>query len=156
MPVKILYILWYGFLLWAAGSLLNRAMAGPELADEVALQQNIDPVLLKAVCSVESSWQNVSGDGGESIGLCQLNPETVLDTLYAKSWKAAYTRQERIEAVRKILWNKRANLTLAAMLLNHYIKKYDGDVTMALMAYNGGTRHPLVRYVEKVKERGKI
>lgn len=153
MPLKILYILWYGLLLYVAGALLNRAFAGPDLAEEVAIQQNIDPVLLKAVCSVESDWKNVSGDGGESIGLCQLKPETVLNTLYAKYWKANLTHAQRIEEVRKILWNKRANLTLAAMLLKHYIKLYDGDVTMALMAYNGGTGHPLIRYVQKVKRR---
>jgi soluble lytic murein transglycosylase-like protein len=114
------------------------------MIEEAARRYRLDPRLLKAVIQVESDFdhQAVSEDG--AMGLMQLMPE-----------KAS-------ELGVRDAFNPFENLDAGARYLSELLRKYDGDLTLALAAYNAGeeavrtyggvppfaeTRH----YIEKVR-----
>lgn len=131
----------------------SKVFASPSMADEVARQHGIEPALLKAVCETESSWRpHVTGDGGESIGLCQIKPETAL-RMFPKHWHADKPQHERLAAMRRLLFKPDANLKIAAIYLKYLIAKYDGNVTLAIAAYNAGENHNAVIHTRKVLRR---
>lgn len=120
-------------------------------ADQAAAEQRVPVRLLKAVCTVESDWRpRVQGDDGASIGLCQIQINTGL-LLYGPAWMRGQPESARRAAMRRMLLTPTANLRVAARLLRRYLDRFDGDETLALMAYNGGPNHALIRYVLKVR-----
>lgn len=150
----MLYAVVAAIVLWMlVDASCQKASASPNDADRIARQYNIDPVLLKAVCETESSWRpHVTGDNGQSIGLCQLNPETAL-RLFPKHWHGKLSYAQRVAAMRKLLFDPNANMAIAAIYLKYLIAKYRGDITMALLAYNAGENHSAVRHIEKIKSK---
>lgn len=119
--------------------------------DSAAAQYGVAPELLRAVCTVESSWRaDAIGDDGESIGLCQIQIDTGL-TLQGRRWKHDLTPTERRVAMRQLLLSPTVNIHLAAKLLRQHLDRFGGDETLAVAAYNGGPNHKLIRYVLKVR-----
>lgn len=150
----VLGLFWFGLMvLIIAGAFWNVCFASPSRADTIARKHGIDPALLQAVCETESDWRpKVVGDAGKSIGLCQLNPETAL-RMFPKYWHGDLAYQQRVAAMRKLLFIPDVNLSIAAIYLKYLIAKYDGDVTLALAAYNAGESSSVVKHIMKVKRK---
>lgn len=153
-PYAVFVACWLLFVvLFVFGAVWSIVFASPSHAEIIARKHGIEPALLQAVCETESDWRpRVTGDGGNSIGLCQLNPETAL-RMFPRNWNGNLTYPQRVAAMRKLLFIPEANLSIAAVYLKYLIAKYDGDVTLALVAYNAGENHSVVRHVSKVKRK---
>ena len=87
---------------------------------QVAREQNMDPNLLRAVVDAESGFNPNETSKTGAMGLMQLMPDTA-----------------RSVGVANVL-NPYQNLTGGAKYLNQMIKRYDGNVALALAAYNAG------------------
>lgn len=122
------------------------------MAERAAAWHHVPAALLKAVCKVESNWRpHVAGDGGRSVGLCQVGIDTALQ-IYGRAWMRGKPELHRRAAMRKLLQKPQVNLCLAAALLRRYLDEFDGDETAALVAYNGGQRIGLIDYIRKVRK----
>lgn len=116
---------------------------------ELCAAEGLDPTVILAMIDVESSFDaKAMGDGGNSYGLMQIQPR----------WHS-----ERMEALGVVdLLDPKQNVTVGIDILAELVAKYDGDIEMALVAYNAGPtgayRHWFSRgvyssdYSEKVLE----
>ena len=88
-------------------------------------ETNIDPAVIIAMIGRESGYRaDAKGDKGKSLGLMQIQPR----------WHS-----ERMEALNcDDLLDPYDNVTVGIDFLSELIEKYDGNVNMALMAYNAG------------------
>jgi soluble lytic murein transglycosylase-like protein len=119
-----------GFQLFAAfhGQAERRAVLATEevpFAKEIvhaATEHAVDPLLVAAVVEVESTFDPKAGSHKGAVGLMQLLPST-----------AGMSRQKLLEP--------RTNLDAGAEYLAELIERFDGDLTLALAAYNAGPRH---------------
>lgn len=103
---------------------------------------------LKAICERESSWNpNAVGRAGE-IGLCQLRPETVA-LMKGPNWRRDLSEAERVSLIQKELYDPEKNLEWAAKYLRWMIREANGDITLAIAAYNAGPG--VIHYVNRVK-----
>ena len=86
---------------------------------------NIDAGVVMAMIFYESSYQaDAIGDGGNSLGLMQIQ----------ERWHKE--RMERLDVDN--LLNPYQNVTVGIDLLAELLDEYNGNVEMALMAYNAG------------------
>ena len=86
---------------------------------------NIDAGVVMAMIFYESSYQvDAIGDGGNSVGLMQIQ----------ERWHKE--RMERLDVDN--LLNPYQNVTVGIDLLAELLDEYNGNVEMALMAYNAG------------------
>ena len=90
------------------------------LIAQVAKEQNVDQMLLRAVVEAESDYNQNEVSKAGAMGLMQLMPETA----------------KQVGVVDP--FNPYENLTGGAKYLSQMIKKYDGNVELALAAYNAG------------------
>lgn len=116
-------------------------------ADQLTRKYSLPAGMLKAVCRIESNWQpSAIGDDGRSIGLCQIQIDTALE-LYGPGWMRDKPPVDRRAAVRANLMNPAVNMTLAAILLRRYLDRFNGDETIAILAYNGGPDNMMIRHL---------
>lgn len=86
---------------------------------------NIDAGVVMAMIFYESSYQaDAIGDGGNSLGLMQIQ----------ERWHKE--RMERLDVTN--LLHPYQNVTVGIDILAELLDEYDGNVEMALMAYNAG------------------
>lgn len=86
---------------------------------------NIDAGVVMAMIFFESSYDaSAIGDGGNSVGLMQIQ----------ERWHKE--RMERLDVTN--LLNPYQNVTVGIDFLAELLDEYDGNVEMALMAYNAG------------------
>lgn len=100
-----------------------------ELQDHIALtceKYHIDPAIVTAMIWKESTYRShLLGDSGKSYGLMQVQ----------KRWHG-----ERMKSLGVTdLFDPFGNVTVGVDILAGHIKAYDGNVEMALVAYNMGT-----------------
>ena len=98
-----------------------------ELAESIydlALKEDIDPDVAFGLVRTESGFRNSATSHVGATGLTQLMPAT------ARWLKPGTTRAE--------LRDSETNLDIGFMYLRRLIRKYDGDTTLALLAYNRG------------------
>lgn len=100
-----------------------------DLQDHIALlceKYHIDPAIVTAMIFKESTYRShLLGDGGKSYGLMQVQ----------KRW-----HEERMDKLGVTdLFDPFQNVTVGIDILAGHIEAYDGNVEMALVAYNMGT-----------------
>jgi soluble lytic murein transglycosylase-like protein len=117
---------------------------GAEIA-AAAKEHDVDSLLVASVVEVESTFRPTAGSHKGAVGLMQLLPST------------AGMSRARLE-------NPRVNLDAGAAYLSKLISRFDGDLGLALAAYNAGPRNvrnyegvppfpETQQYVEKVLNR---
>lgn len=95
----------------------------PELENyfaEAAALYGVDIDLLKAVAKAESNFNPSATSGAGAMGIMQLMPDTASGLGIADAYDA------------------HDNILGGAKLIAEYIKRYDGDLSLALAAYNAG------------------
>jgi hypothetical protein len=104
---------------------LERILAVQEIVAAAASQHGVEPALVNGLIWVESKFDARAKGPGGSLGLMQLMPKTAT-------------------AMAKQLGRKRAsydpdfNIHAGTLLLSRLLDRFDGDVNLALAAYNRG------------------
>jgi soluble lytic murein transglycosylase-like protein len=102
---------------------------------DIAQQEGIEPKLAYGLVKTESSFKNTAVSHVGARGLTQVMPKTA-------KWMVPGTKASDLH-------DQKVNLRLGFRYLNQMIDKYDGDVRLALLAYNRGPGT-----VDKILKRG--
>jgi hypothetical protein len=108
-------------------SAVDRYGIGREMAEDIydmAREEGIEPRLAYGLVKTESMFRERAQSGVGARGLTQVMPRTA-------SWLIPGTKTED-------LYNRQTNLRLGFRYLDQMIHRYDGDVRLALLAYNRG------------------
>jgi soluble lytic murein transglycosylase-like protein len=89
---------------------------------EASAKHGVDPALVKAVIMAESSYNHKAISKKGAIGLMQIMPATAIDM--------------GVED----LFDPEHNVNAGVRYLKKLLKQFEGDVTLALAAYNAGSR----------------
>jgi hypothetical protein len=92
------------------------------IVHEKAREYNIDPSLVKAVIKTESNWNYMAVSRKGAMGLMQLMPSTANDM----NVHNPFNPEENIEGGIKYL--------------KYLLERFNGDLTLALAAYNAGPK----------------
>jgi hypothetical protein len=104
-------------------ALASRGMAGPEirqLVTRVSLEHGLDPQLVHSVVTVESGYNVRAVSPKGALGLMQLMPATA--------------RQLRVRNA----FDPEQNVRGGVRWLGRLLERFNGDVVLALAAYNAG------------------
>jgi hypothetical protein len=93
------------------------------IIDKASEQHNVDPALVKAVIMAESSYNPRAVSPMGAVGLMQLMPNTADSLGVANSY------------------NPEQNVQGGTKYLKKLIDSFDGDIKLALAAYNAGPAH---------------
>lgn len=99
-----------------------------------AIQNRVDPFVMLAVMSVESSFDYTARSGAGAIGLTQVIPHWHMD----KMPNPAH------------VFDPKNNIRVGTEVLAEYLRWYKGDVQKALLQYNGSLHMPASPYSQKV------
>lgn len=112
-----------------------------ELAQEIGVQYNI-PLVPHVVMQESSGCVDRGTDGNRSFGCMQVSLPAARDVFkycathdVCKDVSFNGTNQE---LVRKLMDDKRFNITVGTLYLKMHYDLFDGDIERALIAYNGG------------------
>lgn len=92
------------------------------IVHEKATKYKIDPSLVKAVIMTESNWNERAVSRKGAMGLMQLMPSTASDM----NVRNPFNPEENIEG--------------GVKYLRHLLERFNGDLTLALAAYNAGPK----------------
>jgi hypothetical protein len=98
----------------------SRKSSYDSLIRQIALTHGVDPDVVKGIIHVESQYNPQALSSKGAMGLMQLMPETA-----------------SILGVRDP-WDPLENITGGTKYISYLLKKYNGDLTKALAAYNAG------------------
>ena len=107
-----------------------------EMIDDIATRSGVDPNIVKAIIKEESGGNpNAVGDGGESMGLMQIQPK----------WHRA--KMEELGIIN--LYDPQENVILGCAILSDIYDKY-GSYEDALSVYNSGNAEDGKAYAERI------
>ena len=131
MILVILLLAAAGFFGIRAGMDLCRRVMYPvayeEYIHKYAKENQLDPYLVMAVIKTESNFIP-DAHSGKAEGLMQLTEETAADV----------ARQLKIKESTIDLTDPQMNIRMGCYYLKRLIDRYDGNIDVALAAYNGG------------------
>jgi soluble lytic murein transglycosylase-like protein len=105
---------------------LERIEAVQDIVQAAAKAHGVDPTLINAVIWVESKFDRRARGPGGSLGLMQLMPKTA-------SGLAKQLGRKRDS------YDPDFNIHAGTLLLAQLLKRFDGDLTLALAGYNRGS-----------------
>ncbi len=94
-----------------------------EIVISEATKNNLDPYLIFAVIKKESNFNSDSKSNKEAKGLMQILDSTAKDVTGNDDYN---------------IYDPETNIAIGTKYLSSLILRYDGDVPLALAAYNGG------------------
>lgn len=103
-----------------------------EYVQKYSEKYGLDPYLVLALIREESRFNPRTLSWARAHGLMQLIPKTGLDLARLLRIKPYYQTR---------LYDPELNINLGCYYLSRLIKKFGGDMTLALAAYNGGPRN---------------
>ena len=103
-----------------------------QIISSEARLNGLDPLLVVAVAYVESSFAEKALSTKGARGLMQIMPET-------GSWAAEQLGLEGFTVGH--LFEPRVNIVIGAWYLHNLLEQYNGNVHLALAAYNSGPNH---------------
>lgn len=108
-------------------SFSTRYNIGAQLAStihDVAVAEGIEPDLAFRLVRIESGFKETATSPVGAVGLAQVMPNT------ARYFEKGITRER--------LYHRETNLRIGFRYLRTLVREYDGDVRLALLAYNRG------------------
>jgi soluble lytic murein transglycosylase len=97
---------------------------------DAAAASHLDPYLVAAVINAESGFRDDAVSGAGAVGLMQILPST------AQAVAARIGLKGRMDAA--ALKNPETNIRIGCDYLAELVDRYDGNVDLALAAYNAG------------------
>jgi soluble lytic murein transglycosylase-like protein len=111
---------------WLAdAALLERILAVQTIVEAAAATRNIEPALIYGLIYVESKFEP-KAKGGDAKGLMQLMPKTAASL--------AKQLDRKTES-----YDPDFNIHAGALLIRKLLDRFDGDVELAIAAYNRGS-----------------
>ena len=92
-------------------------------------EYNVDPLLVFAVIKAESNFKKDATSTSNAIGLMQLMENTAIET--------GEKVNEKINS-KEELYNPKINVKIGIKYLSELLERYDGNLEIALAAYNAG------------------
>lgn len=113
-----------------------------------ASEAKVDPYLVAAVVNIESGFRADVVSPAGAVGLMQVKPSTAQAIAQAEGIKGKMT----VEA----LSDPQTNVRIGTIYLAELIARYDGNVGLALSAYNGGMTNADIWAAEWARDHGKL
>ena len=101
-----------------------------EYVEKYAQEYEVDELLIYAMIKAESNFKTNSVSSSGAIGLMQLMEETAKEV--AQKIEYRYTSKEE-------LFEPELNIRLGTYYFSELLQRYEGNVALALTAYNAGT-----------------
>lgn len=117
-----------------------------EIVERWAREYRVDPRLVAAVARVESGFKPTARSSRNARGLMQVMPET-------GAWVAERLGMGPVEA--DDLYDPELNLRLGTWYLAYQVQVFNGDLALALAAYNGGSAN-VRRWLEEERWSGSV
>jgi len=99
----------------------NKEMVYIDIIDDAAEQYNVDPALIKAIILAESRYDHMAVSKRGAVGLMQLMPSTA-DALGFED-----------------IYDPVHNINAGVKYIKQLLELYNGDIKLALAAYNAGS-----------------
>jgi soluble lytic murein transglycosylase-like protein len=106
-------------------ALLERILAVQTIVEAAATTRNVEPALIYGLIYVESKFEP-KAKGGDARGLMQLMPKTAASL--------AKQLDRKTES-----YDPDFNIHAGTLLIRNLLDRFDGDVTLAVAAYNRGS-----------------
>jgi soluble lytic murein transglycosylase len=116
-----------------------------DIIRQQARDKGLDPALIAAVIYQESKFEDRTSEAGAR-GLMQITPATA-EFIAKRSGGVAFTQED--------LATPQVNISYGAYYLRYLIDRYDGDLTLAVAAYNAGETN-VNRWIERAGGRGEF
>lgn len=110
-----------------------------EYAEKYAEEYGVDELLIYAIIKSESNFKENSMSSSGAVGLMQLMEETAKEAAQKIEYK--YISKDE-------LYNPELNIKLGTYYFSELLQKYDGNIELALIAYNAGTGN-VSNWIEK-------
>ena len=117
-----------------------------QYVEKYSKQYNVDEELVYAVIKVESNFKPEATSSAGAIGLMQLMEETAVERLNVISSSEKSSNENNLlnaasineETDNNDLYDPETNIKIGTSYLAYLIELYDGNIVLALTAYNAG------------------